>query len=292
MSRHEDEQSIRNEPHLRPDARPVDPSEARADRVLRREGERGETTYQDGQSIYDEPDVLPGRPGEVVEQNWSCSKCGYNLRGLPTHHRCPECGHRELYRPAPRGSASYQEWLRRRVMATSPARAWATVVLAALCSGVGGLLAAMFGTDPGILVAPPSMILLAVVFGPTVEETMKIAAAACVVEVRPYLFRQVEQVQVATVGAALLFAALENVIYLYVYIPNHSVEFALWRWTVCVAMHVGCTLVASRGLVSVWQQAITELRPPRIARGLRWLVIAIVLHASYNAAVVAYELLR
>jgi RsiW-degrading membrane proteinase PrsW (M82 family) len=152
-------------------------------------------------------------------------------------------------------------------------------------------LAALFHTGPGMLLAS-NLFIVAIVFGPTVEEVMKIGVASLVVETRPYLFKRVEQLQVATVGTALLFAAIENVVYLYVYHPNHSVEYAVWRWTVCVALHVGCTLVATRGLAAVWRQAVREYRPPKLAQGVRWLVVAIVIHGSYNAAALMHEFLK
>jgi DNA-directed RNA polymerase subunit RPC12/RpoP len=289
MSSPEDDQSVFNEPHLRPDLQPPDPSEIRADHTFAREGKQRERDHRDGQSIYDEPDVFPGRPAELVDQDWSCSNCGYNLRGLPTGHPCPECGHRELYRPAADGAPSYQTWLRKRLAATSLRRAWLVAVLAALGGGPWAVLAALIHTNPGGL-AGYSTIMIAVVFGPAVEEVMKIAIAACIIEVRPYLFRRLEQVYVAAAGSALMFAVIENALYLTVYVPNHSLEYALWRWTVCVAMHVGCTLVATRGLVAVWRRTITEHRPPRLTLGFAALVAAIVIHAWYNAVVTVYDL--
>lgn len=288
MSPSEDDQSVSREPHLQPDVQPGDPSEARAEETLRREARRPSSSYRDGQSVYDEPNIFPDRAEEVVEQDWSCSKCGYNLRGLPTGHPCPECGHRELYRPPAPGATSYQSWLQGRAEATSTGKAWLVALLVALGGGPFAVLAAFIHTNPTGLAAS-SAIVMAVVFGPAIEEVMKIGTAAMIVETRPYLFRRVEQVQVATIGAALLFAVIENILYLYVYFPKHGLEFALWRWTVCVAMHVGCTLIATRGLVAVWRRTATEYRRPELSQGLRMLVAAIAVHASYNAAVAAYE---
>ena len=74
-------------------------------------------------------------------------------------------------------------------------------------------------------------------------------------------------------------------------LPKVSGGVIIWRWSVCTALHVGCTAVATRGLVEVWQRAVNERRPPRMGDGYRMLVLAIVIHALYNGAVIAYELL-
>ncbi|KKM69975.1 hypothetical protein LCGC14_1445410 [marine sediment metagenome] len=290
MSTAKDRDSVFNEPHLRPDAGSLDPSESKAERALSKGAAGSGERYENAPSVYDEPDFLPDRPAELIDQDWSCSACGYNLRGLQTGHPCPECGHRELYRPAPRESPSYRQWLTCRIERTSQRKAWTVAIAAALLGGPWAAVAALFGTLQGGL-AGTSMLLLAIVFAPVIEETMKIAAAAVVVEVRPYLFRRLEQLQTATIGSALLFAVIENILYLYVYAPNHTAEYALWRWTVCVAMHVGCTVLATRGLAVVWQRSIQEGRPPRLGLGFRALLTAIVLHAAYNAAAAGFAIL-
>ena len=56
-------------------------------------------------------------------------------------------------------------------------------------------------------------------------------------------------------------------------------------------LHVGCTTIASRGLIEVWQRTTTEHRPPRIADCTRMLTTAIIIHALYNATAIAYEVL-
>lgn len=131
-----------------------------------------------------------------------------------------------------------------------------------------------------------------VVLGPTIEEVMKIGAVATIIELRPYLFRRVEQLQAAAIGAALLFAAIENVLYLGFKLPNPTVSYSIWRWTVCVGLHVGCTMVATRGLIDVWHRSITELRQPRLAGGMRALGVAVIIHGSYNAMVILFDYVK
>ncbi len=283
-----DDPSVFQEPDRQPGPKQPDPSEAKAETALRNEADTPDVASARGRSVYEEPDIFPGRGREVIRQDWSCGQCGYNLRGLEVGHPCPECGHHELYRPPPPGADSYQTWLQARLAKTSPSVGWYVALGAAILGGPLAVVGALLKSGQSGLVGTSSFF-LAVVFAPAVEETMKVAAAACVVEVKPYLFRRMEQIQFATVGTACLFAAIENFIYLNIRIPNPSVELMIWRWTACVALHVGCTVVASRGLVEVWRQTVTEFRPPKIALGFRTLALAVIVHGSYNATMLAYE---
>ncbi len=282
--------SASHEPHLRPDRPPpaVDPSEARADRHLRFEPAGAESTFRDGHSVWDEPDILPGRSDNLIDQDWLCSACGYNLRGLFVGQRCPECGRVELYRPPPPGVDSYRTWLQRHVERTGPETCWLVALGAALVGGLWAVIASLIGTQHAGI-GGWSTFILAAVYAPAIEETMKIAAGAYVVELRPYWFKRDEQIHLATVGAAVVFAVIENLIYLHVFVQSPTVKLALWRWFVCTALHVGCTYLAARGLVEVWRQALTEYRRPRITQALRFLVPAIILHGAYNGSMIAAE---
>jgi len=280
--------SVFSEPHMRPAAKPtIAPDEAAGERRLVDEV-RADLLSAPGQSIHEEPDIFPARKPEVLEQDWSCSRCGYNLRGLEAGHPCPECGHRELYRPAPPGSASYAGWLAGKLAGGSPRLGWLTALTLALAGGPLAILAALFKSGQSG-VAGLSTLILAVVFGPAAEEALKIALAWCVVEVRPCLFRRAGQIRLATVGAAFLFAVIENFIYLNIYVPNPSLSLVVWRWTVCVALHTGCTLLAANGLIRVWRRTVTELRPPELSSGLPELAWAIIIHGFYNLVAIFFE---
>jgi RsiW-degrading membrane proteinase PrsW (M82 family) len=83
--------------------------------------------------------------------------------------------------------------------------------------------------------------------------------------------------------AGLLFAVIENVLYLKVYIPDPSPALVLWRWTVCVALHTGCSLVAASGVARVRTTSLQEGAPPALEHGARRILLAVVLHGVYNA---------
>ncbi len=267
--------SIEHEPHLRPESHKPDPSEGKADRVL---GKESADRTRPLQSVHDEPAIFPGQDGKPIECDWTCSQCGYNLRGLTTGHRCPECGHIEVYYPPPGGAESYGDWFERQQATVTPRRSWTAVAIAAVAGGPFAIAGAFMNTTT------VSWITL-VVFAPVVEEVMKIAAASWLVEVRPYLLRDRAQILTIGVVSGLVFAAIENVLYILVYLPAPSTEILLWRLLGCTSLHVACTLVASLGLAKVWQRTVDELRPPKLSLGLPLLILAIVIHGGYNAAV-------
>ena len=285
----ENDPSIAHEPHGDPGPKRPDPSVAKAKRILDKRPTDSEELARTGQSVFDEPNIHSAGDHEIIRQDWSCSHCDYNLRGLAVGHPCPECGHVELYRPPPVASESYQTWLQRRMVGVSPAMGWYVAGGVVLLGGPWSVLATLMGTQGQGVGAQWSLLIAVTIFGPAVEEVMKIAAAAFVVEQRPYLYQREGQIMFSAAGSGLIFAAIENFIYLNISFPNPDVTMVLWRWTICVALHVGCSLIASRGLVHVWRQAIREYRKPRITRALPMLVWAIVIHGSYNAFAFFYE---
>ncbi len=229
-------------------------------------------------SVFDEPDIFPGRTPETIEQDWSCGNCGYNLRGLPTGHRCPECGHVELYRPPPPGEASFGEFFRKKQAAVSLRASWFAVVLATVLGGPWAVLGTMF------IAGIPNLMFIAVI-GPVMEEVMKLAAIAVLVEVRPWLIKREEQIRIAAVGSALAFAVIENLLYVKWYLVAPSFGVILWRWCVCTGLHIVCTWVAVGGLVAAWRNVNTEARAIRRGQAVKGLALAIILHGTYNAAI-------
>lgn len=285
MFRRRRKPSIHDEPHFQPRAGEKDPSEAVAGRAIDRERDRG--AYRPGNSVYDEPDIFPGRTGEVIVQDWTCRSCGYNLRGIPLEMRCPECGKREWYRPPPPGREHFRLWFESNQQRISARQSWVAAALAAAAGGVFAIVGALLEGPGGAMAL--SMPLISILFAPVVEESLKVAAAGYLVEAKPYVLRDSAQIWLAAVGAAAVFAAVENAFYLLWLRPNPSVELVVWRWTVCVAVHMICTGVAARGLVRAWRECVTEYRVARVATAFPDLVVAILLHAAYNAAAIGYN---
>ncbi len=238
--------SVSDEPHLRGRQLKLDPSEASAERALERSRRKSDPEED-----------------KVEHGVWDEPALSAELAGA-----------------APEGSL-YADWLARRREATGPAKSWAVTAGLALLAGPWAILGAFYGSGETVL-----GVLTIVVFGPVAEETMKIAAATYVVEKRPFLFRSAVQILVAALAGGLVFATIENLLYLNLYIPDPTPGIARWRWSVCVAMHMGCSLVAALGLVRVWRDAWERRARPRLALGYPYLVTAIVIHGTYNALAV------
>jgi len=119
---------------------------------------------------------------------------------------------------------------------------------------------------------------------------MKIALPLWLVEKRPWMYRNGGQILICALASGLMFAVVENVVYLNVYIPDPSAGLIQWRWTICVLLHSGCSTVAGIGAWRIWSRFQHHQRAPHLADGASWFVAAIVLHGLYNATVTLLEL--
>lgn len=272
-------------------------------------------------SVFDEPHMR-GHAATTV----GCWKCGYSRAGLAVGTRCPECGAEEfdpaapatllgqdgaeraeqsvweeptlsdlLAGETPADAETYARWLDEQQNRTQVTTTWAATVMVAAAAGpwaiVGAFCGAMTGESAGGVLSSRSFlnVLAVIVFGPVMEEVMKIAAATWVVERRPYLFSTASQVAIGCLAGGLAFAAVENVIYLNVYIDQPTPEIWQWRWTVCVMLHCGCSLIAGLGLMRVWRTTMATRLRPDLNLGTRYLVTAIVVHGMYNALAMGLE---
>ena len=283
MTRGEDDHSVFREPHLQGGPARPDRSESKSDQRLSDEKSRSDPHEERAiHSVHNEPSIFPGRDPVRIDGDWFCRNCGYNLRGLMTGGRCPECGQVERYEPPRPGEETYNDWIRKRDGAVSPPRSWAIVLALTLLGG-------QFAVVGAFMTMHWSGYVSVVVYGPAIEEMLKIAAALMVIERRPFWIHGKTQLWVIGLGTALVFAAIENVLYLTVYIPNASMLLIAWRWTICVMLHVGCTAVALRGLVPMWVRSRQERRSLQISLLAPPLITAILLHSAYNLCVILYR---
>ncbi len=280
MSKPENDPGIEHEPHLHGGALPADPSEAKTDGVLEREGQRGGQARQAAmQSVAEESFDVSRTDPKPAAAGAYCARCGYDLRGVTVREGCPECGF-DL-------SGGYKAYLRERIENTTTGDYLLALLFALLSGGVLSVIGTFVGQ--GLFGKGVGLTVLAVT-GPLFEELMKVMVVLMLIELRPYLFRHAAGIWVAALGSAATFAVLENLLYLGVYIPDPSPGLILWRWTVCSALHIGCTAITTIGLVRMWRRSIDRLEPPSPAVVYPFMVAAIVVHGLYNAVAVFAEL--
>lgn len=250
-----------------------------------------------------EPHLRDQLGGEV-----RCWKCGYNRSGK-RDGPCAECGasqyrtaeadadrmlhsvwdepglEPEVVSTAP-ADETYAVWVEKKRASYSALDSWMVAFAISLCAGPMGVLGAFMGAAE----TGSGGIFSLVLFGPLVEEVTKTAILAVLIERRPYLFRGPVQILLAAAAGGLAFAVIENVMYLRVYIERPTEAVIWWRWTVCVALHTGCSLLVGVGLVKVWRAALVGKSRPNLAKGTAMLVAAIVIHGVYNAAAIVMEM--
>ena len=247
--------SISDEPHLRKDHFQIDPSESRAGRDLAKSARKSPQRAEEEKverSVWDEP-------------------------GLS----------RELAPREKGGRLTYRQWLLKRRARVSPARSWAITGVLILAAGPWAIVGAIWGSGQTAF-----SLLAIIVFGPVVEELMKAAAALYVVEKKPFLYRSPVQILLSVFAGALVFAVIENLIYLNFYIPAPSPGLVRWRWTVCVALHAGCSLISAMGLMRVWRDAGRREDRPRISLAFPYFITAVIIHGAYNALAVILHAVR
>lgn len=184
----------------------------------------------------------------------------------------------------PPSELPYAQFLRDGKMQTSWFKSWAATCLVVLAAGPWAVLGAFWNAS-----ATPSQILSVTLFGPACEEVMKVAALSLLLERRPFFFHSGAQILFAGAACGLNFAVIENFLYLFVYIPKASSELWLWRWTICIALHVGCCSVTAIGLTRTWRRSLADSAPPSLGSTTPWLVAAILVHCLYNTAVLILE---
>ena len=255
----------------------TDESEQAASRTLCREATRGGSDREQAlQSVVEEPHLVSrlGVGTAQCQMEHCCPRCGYDRRSLRVNQPCPKCGHLLL--------VGYTEWLRQAQFGVTAGWSWLLIVLVVLTGGVWAVLGAILSSAAGASGA--------VVFGPVVEEIMKVALILVLIETRPYLLHGPLQIWVSALASAASFAVIENLLYLNVYTEAPSMMLVVWRWLVCTSLHLGCTSIATLGVVRTWQDAMARQRPSQVSVAFPWLVIAMIVHGTYNAFALALAL--
>ncbi len=163
------------------------------------------------------------------------------------------------------------------------------VWLVALLGSVGGTVAA-FIENASRGMNPAVGILLLVLVAPAVEEICKPLAIVFLLEKRPHWLRSAGEVVVLAVLSAVVFATLENLLYIFVHHPEGGPGFVLFRLTVCTALHVAATSVFAVGLAKAWRRLRARGGGFDIDDCFGYYVTAVIIHGLYNAVVTVLAL--
>jgi len=155
----------------------------------------------------------------------------------------------------------------------------AVIYAIAMLGSLGGILAAIM--DEMTSMTP----IAAISIGPAIEEICKPIAVIFMLEKRPYWLTSGAQVVGLSILGAVIFASIENVIYIFVYHPDGGMDFILWRLVICTALHVVTSLVMGLGLAKMHRHIRRHGGGLRLGPVAVYYMVAVGIHAAYNGTV-------
>ena len=175
---------------------------------------------------------------------------------------------------------------RKRLAETTDSQRWAAVVLAIIVAGPFAILGAFMGAGG---TASFAILLVVVAIGPLAEEVLKASGALYLAEQRPWLVPAGWVLPLITLAAGLVFAAIENVVYLNIYIPDPTQDMIRWRWVAGPILHGGASFIAGLGVRRMWTVTDRDGIVPRFRDAAPYLIAAVVVHGLYNLTVTLLE---
>lgn len=186
--------------------------------------------------------------------------------------------------------AELGQWLAQKRARCTPGGNIAVTLVAALVGGLFAVIGALMSGGGGGLTRALYMVL----FAPVIEELLKQSGMIYLLEKKPYRIFSAGQFIFAAVVSAMIFSAVENLLYIYLYSAWHNLTnpaaYAWFRWTVCTMLHVTCSAVASIGLIRVWKKQLTDGRAADLSYGYGYFAAAIGIHGLYNLTATMIQL--
>lgn len=153
--------------------------------------------------------------------------------------------------------------------------------LIALAGGLFGIIGAIY-TE-----ALHGSLLVAFVGAPIIEEAVKPSGVYFLLFKWPAVLRSRVYTAFLSGLGGVAFALTEDLMYLYVYFPHHSPQLALWRYTVCVALHGTASFIAGFGINKKLVAAVRgDIR--FLTFDKRYFIAAMALHSLYNILVTIF----
>jgi len=178
-------------------------------------------------------------------------------------------------------SPEYRELIRRE-QARYPAS------LVPFLSVLAGVLGGVFAVPAVFLSGIRSWLgmIVLVFLGPFAEETLKQSGAIFQLEKMRGSLRYDWQFFLSGALGGAVFSVLENLIYQHIYLaklpPEKLAAVMAFRWTICMALHILCTVVSSMGLRRAWRESLEKECPCLISKAFPWFAAATAIHGLYN----------
>ncbi len=153
--------------------------------------------------------------------------------------------------------------------------------LIALAGGLFGIIGAIY-TE-----ALHGSLLVAFVGAPIIEEAVKPSGVYFLLFKWPTVLRSRVYTAFLSGLGGVSFALIEDLMYLHVYFPTHSPQLAVWRYTVCVALHGTASFIAGFGINKKLVAAVRgDIR--FLAFDKRYFIAAMALHSLYNILITIF----
>jgi RsiW-degrading membrane proteinase PrsW (M82 family) len=181
---------------------------------------------------------------------------------------------------------TFESIYRERLSNTTDSSRWIAVGLATVVAGPFAILGALLGAGG---TASFAILVVVIAFGPLAEEVLKASGALYLAEQRPWLIPAGWVLPFVTLAAGLVFAAIENLVYLNIYIADPSQEIIRWRWIAGPVLHGATSFIAGLGVRRMWMITNREHRVPRVRHAAPYLIAAVLVHGLYNLTVTLLE---
>jgi len=163
-----------------------------------------------------------------------------------------------------------------------------TMFLAVLAAGPFAVFGAFAQAS---LTATLFGMLALVVIVPVLEEALKVAVPMWLAERKPWLLPGSVGIVLIGLAGGAGFGAIENAMYLLVYIDDPSDTIIRWRWFLCMPMHMLASTIAALGVARMWREAIRTRRPAEIATAAPFVTAAAVIHGAFNAMAIGASMM-
>jgi RsiW-degrading membrane proteinase PrsW (M82 family) len=183
---------------------------------------------------------------------------------------------------------AYGDHYRERRTATSPGRRWGAVTLALALAGPAGILGA-FAASLAVGASFAFAVFAVVLVGPITEEFVKVAGPLHLAESRPWLVPAAWVLIAVAVVGGLGFAAIENWVYLSIYIDAPTDDIIRWRWIFGPLIHGTASALAGIGVARMWRLTDRSGAPPTPSVAMPWFIAAVAVHGTYNLLAVILE---